>query len=298
MACWDQHNRFKAAKFFTNRSAVLGTMHRKEEVIAPLLEQALGLQVVVPQEFDTDRFGTFSREVKRAGSQLEAARLKAEQALQITDHQIALASEGAFGPHPAMPFLACNREIVVLIDRQHQLEIVGEALSTETNFNQAQVKTWEEAQQFANRVGFPEHGLVVIAGGDRPLSNVSADRVIKGITTETQLLQALERAWHQADSAWLETDMRALFNPMRMKVIRQATENLIQKIQTGCPQCGYPGFDVVERKPGLPCGLCDQPTSRIRSILYRCQVCDFAQEIEFPEAIRTADPMYCSYCNP
>lgn len=298
MVRWDPQNQFKAAEFFTDRIAVLATMHRKEEVIAPLLEQTLGLQVVVPQGFDTDRFGTFSREVKRAGSQLETARLKAEQAMQITGYQVALASEGAFGPHPAMPFLPCNREIVVLIDRQHQLEIVGEAVSTETNFNQAQISTWEDAKQFADRVGFPQHGLVVIAGGDRPLSNVSVDRVIKGITTEPQLLQALEWAWQQAESAWLETDMRALFNPMRMKVIQQATENLIQKIQTGCPQCGYPGFDAVERKPGLPCGLCDQPTSLIRSVLYRCQVCEFVQEIEFPEAIKTADPMYCPYCNP
>jgi hypothetical protein len=294
--------------FFANRVAVLATMHRKEEVIAPLLWQALGLQVVLPPNFDTDRFGTFSRDVKRAGTQLETARLKAEQAMQLTGHPIGLASEGAFGPHPAMPYLPCNRELVMLIDRAHQIEVVGEALSTETNFNQTQVKTWEEAQRFAERVGFPNHGLVVIAGtaGEttgRPLQRqtaiaVDADRIIKGITTEARLKSALEWALGEAETAWLETDMRALYNPMRMRVIQQATQNLIQKAMQCCPECGCPGFAVVERQSGLPCGLCGLPTAMIRADVYSCQRCGFRQVMEFPDQIKTADPTYCGYCNP
>ena len=56
--------------------AVLATMHGKERVIAPILEQGLGLRVALALGLDTDRFGTFSREVERTGSQLDAARAK------------------------------------------------------------------------------------------------------------------------------------------------------------------------------------------------------------------------------
>lgn len=98
-------------EFFASRTAVLATMHRKEDVIAPLLEQELGLQIVVPQNFNTDRFGTFSREVKRAGSQLEAARIKAQAAMQATGAAIALASEGAFGPPPGYALFALQSRI-------------------------------------------------------------------------------------------------------------------------------------------------------------------------------------------
>ena len=66
---------------FADRVGVLATMHQKEIVIAPLVEQELGVKVVVPENLDTDAFGTFTREIKRPGDQLEAARLKAEKSI-------------------------------------------------------------------------------------------------------------------------------------------------------------------------------------------------------------------------
>lgn len=55
-------------------------MHQKEKVIAPLLEQELCIKVIVPQDFNTDIFGTFTRDVKRPGTQIATAKLKAEKA--------------------------------------------------------------------------------------------------------------------------------------------------------------------------------------------------------------------------
>ncbi|NJO76772.1 MAG: hypothetical protein HC833_25390 [Leptolyngbyaceae cyanobacterium RM1_406_9] len=107
-------------------------MHRKEQAIAPILEQHLGVQVIVPEGFNTDEFGTFTRDIERSGDQRNAARLKAERAMALTGLTLAIASEGSFGPHPAMPFVACDQEIVLLSDRTHHLEIVGQAISTET----------------------------------------------------------------------------------------------------------------------------------------------------------------------
>ncbi len=42
---------------FAGRTLVLATMHSKEQVMAPLLQQYLGVQVVVPAHFNTDLFG-------------------------------------------------------------------------------------------------------------------------------------------------------------------------------------------------------------------------------------------------
>ncbi len=70
-------------EFFAGRTLVLGTKHKKEKVIAPILERELGVRVIVPDNFDTDQFGTFTREIARAGNQLEAARRKATAAMDL-----------------------------------------------------------------------------------------------------------------------------------------------------------------------------------------------------------------------
>lgn len=72
---------------------------------------------------------------------------------------MAIASEGSFYPHPAFPFISCDREIILLLDRDNDLEIIGQEISTETNHNHTQVSTIEEALEFAASIGFPEHGL-------------------------------------------------------------------------------------------------------------------------------------------
>lgn len=277
-----------------NRFAVLATMHRKEQVIAPLLEQELGIQIFVPPDLNTDVFGTFTRDVKRLGTQIEAARAKAAKAIELTGETLALASEGSFGPHPVVPYLATNCEIILLLDQSSGLELIGQAFSTATNYCHQLVGSWQEARQFAQKVGFPEHGLVVI--GDDSL--IDGPQITKGITCEDQLADAVRVMLRHSHKVHLETDMRASYNPSRMKVIRQATQDLLRKIAQTCPQCCWPGFDIVERKPGLPCKLCHQPTPLTHSALYSCQHCEFSQEALFPDGRNTADPGECEYCNP
>lgn len=269
-------------------------MHQKEKAIAPLLKQSLDIDVIVPPNFNSDRFGTFTRDVDRPAGQLETARIKALAALELMDATIAIASEGSFSPHPALPFLPCDREIVVLIDRQHDLEIVGEAVSTETNFSHVAIASLGEALKFAQKVGFPAHGLVVMPDAKAKETN----QFIKGITTETQLIQSVTQMLETVGSAHLETDMRAMHNPTRMKVIQQATQDLIQKANQLCPSCHIPGFALVERRSGLPCELCSHPTKQTLTVIYRCQKCQFEQPKMYPNGIQTADPMYCDFCNP
>jgi hypothetical protein len=280
---------------FGDRVGVLATMHQKERVIAPLLEQELGIKVVVPENFNTDTFGTFTREIKRPGDQLQAARLKAQKALELTGETFAIASEGTFAPHPAFPYIYCNREIVVLIDTINELEIVGQEFSTDTNFSHKIIQSIEEVFEFAQKVGFPEHGLVVMEPSDE-----GKQEIIKGIITEKQLIEAVELILAQSRNGkvQIETDMRALYNPTRMKNIEKATRDLIQKIKQVCPKCSCPGFDVAQRKKGLPCEWCNLPTSMTLLEIYQCKKCSFNQEILFPNGIEKADPAQCMYCNP
>jgi len=278
--------------FFADRIGVIATMHQKEKAIAPLLEQALGIKTVVPANFNTDTFGTFTREIKRQGTQIEAARLKAEKALSLTNETLAFASEGTFGPHPDLAYLPCNREIVLLLDKVNNLEIIGQELSTETNYSHKIINTLEDAFSFASKVGFPEHGLLV-------RKDTSAQKIIKGITTEKDLVEAVEAALAKSSNGiQIETDMRAMYNPTRMKNIEKATRNLIKKLQQLCPNCSYPGFDVAQYKKGLPCAICHLPTALTLAEIYQCKNCNFRQEVLFPNSMEKADPAQCMYCNP
>jgi hypothetical protein len=281
---------------FENRTAVLATMHQKEKAIAPLLASELGMKTIVPAQFDTDRFGTFTREIERIGTQIEAARLKAQAALNLTGETIAIASEGSFYPHPAMPLIPCNREIVLLCDRANDLEIIGEEISSDTNYNHQQVRTVDEALNFAQKIGFPTHGLVVMSSP----SASKKDEIFKGITNEEELVQAVKSVLQESTTKTihLETDMRAMYNPTRMKAIAKATRNLIVKLNSLCPQCSTPGFDVVKQLSGLPCSWCSLPTSLIRVEIYQCQKCHYSKEIRFPNGMKIADPAHCHYCNP
>ncbi|PMB24860.1 hypothetical protein CEN47_17470 [Fischerella thermalis CCMEE 5319] len=283
-------------ELFNNRIAVLATKHQKERVIAPILEAELRMKVVVPEDFDTDVFGTFTREVKRPGNQVEAARLKAKKALELTGESLAIASEGSFGPHPEIPFISGNREVVLLLDQIHNLEIVGEELSANTNHNHLVVESVEQALQFAQKVGFPEHGLVVMFD---ELPNDKTE-VIKGITSEEKLIEAVNFVLKNSPTgkAHLETDMRAMHNPTRMKNIEKATRDLLRKINSCCPECSMPGFAITSRIRGLPCALCYMPTSLTRAVIYQCQKCGFTQEELFPHGSEYAEPVNCNYCNP
>jgi hypothetical protein len=281
---------------FTECSALLATMHGKESVIAPILLETLQLQVKVPHPFNTDIFGTFTRDVPRPGDQLQTARAKANTILKQFGGAIAIASEGAFGPHPLLPTLPSDREIVLLVDQRYGLEVVGEALSTQTNFNHCIIETLAQAMEFADKIGFPQHGLIATTHAETK----NAAEIIKGITSEAQLEQAIVelKSRSTVGAVHLETDMRAMYNPTRMKVIAEATQNLVQNLLRRCPACQWPNFAIAERNTGLPCSWCGAPTDLIRSVIYHCQHCGFRQESFFPNEQETADPGQCPFCNP
>jgi len=275
---------------FANRIAAIATMHQKERVITPILHQEFGITTIVPANFNTDQFGTFTREIERTGAQIAAARHKAKAALAITGLDLAIASEGSFFPHPSFPIIAANREILLLIDRANNLEIIGELFSTDTNFEHRLVKNQQEAEDFANRIGFPAHALIAIAPDGK---------ITKGINTIPVLNQVIELSINEFPNQpiHLETDMRASHNPTRMTNIQQVTWDLVKKMQSLCPKCNSPGFAIEAYKPGLLCGYCGIPTTQILAEVYKCHKCGFSEERIYSNQL-TADPQYCLFCNP
>ena len=148
---------------YHNTAAVLTTMHGKEKVISPVLEDSLGLVVSLATGVNTDCFGTFSREIERTGSQLDAARAKNSAGFNVTPWaRVGLASDGSFGPHPSIPFVALGRELIVLVDRDRGLELTGYDASLSTNYGHKNVSTVDEAISFALIAGLPDHGVIVM----------------------------------------------------------------------------------------------------------------------------------------
>lgn len=274
-----------------NCDVVIATMHGKERVIAPILEKALQSHCIV-SGINTDLFGTFSGEVPRELSPLDAARQKCLTALEITGKDLAIASEGSFGSHPYIPFAQANEEIVLLYDRKTGAEFIGSELTAKTNISGDSIFSYREALQFARRVGFPRHGLIIRKEENSP------DIFLKGINEVNKFKTTVSQLIQKYGSIWLETDMRAMYNPTRMEAIEKATLNLIQKLKRKCPVCTYPGYWIDEVITGLPCSLCGLPTKSTLGKKYRCKNCDHHAITYFPNKKMEEDPMYCDHCNP
>jgi hypothetical protein len=261
-------------------------------VIAPLLEQALDVICFIQKGFDTDILGTFTGEIERKLDPIAAARQKCLLAMEASNCDLGIASEGSFGPHPSLFFASADDEFLIFIDAKNHLEIIVREVSTETNFNGSEIKNEQELLEFANTIKFPSHGLIL-----RP-SKTANLQIIKGITTLKDLKKAFRLMLEKFNTVYAETDMRAMFNPSRMAVIESATKKLVTKIKAQCPQCSAPGFGVTNAKKGLACSLCGTATSSTLSFTYSCQKCDFKKEEMYPHKKTTEEPMYCDFCNP
>ncbi|MBK9737462.1 MAG: hypothetical protein IPO92_21925 [Saprospiraceae bacterium] len=277
---------------FNGRRLLISTKHQKEKVIAPILEKELGVKCVVATDFDTDELGTFTGEVERKDDPTSTARNKCIQAMGLTGCDLAIASEGSFGPHPSLFYIPADDEILLFLDRKNNVEIVVRELSTETNFHGADVKNESELRAFANGAQFPSHGLICRKSKD------DFTDIVKGITDWTTLTKTYHHFLNQYESFYVETDMRAMYNPSRMKVIGIAAQKLADKIKTLCPICHWPGFGITDAKAGLPCEFCNFPTRSVLSYMYSCQKCGHSKEEMFPNGKISQDAMYCDMCNP
>jgi hypothetical protein len=277
---------------FQGRKLVIATKHQKEKVIAPLLDSALGVVCFVNESFDTDTLGTFTGEIERELDPIATARKKCLLAMELSNCDLGVASEGSFGPHPSLFFVSADDEFLIFIDKKNKLEIIVRELSTETNFNGQEIESETDLLEFAQSVQFPSHGLIL-----RKSKTDNSD-IIKGITDLDQLKESFKRLLENSDSVYAETDMRAMYNPARMQVIEAAAQKLLAKINAVCPQCNAPGFGITDAKRGLECSLCGSATNSTLSYRYVCQHCQYTKEDMYPHGKTSEDPRYCDYCNP
>jgi len=277
---------------FGERKLVIATKHEKERVIAPILEAELGAICFVPDNFDSDAFGTFTGEIERTLNAVETARNKCLRAMELTGCDIGVASEGSFGPHPVAFFASADDEILIFIDKANELEIIAREVSLETNFGGRQVTSESELLEFADSAQFPSHGLILRGARD------DNEQVLKGITNRKDLIDTFRKLSEVSGSAYVETDMRAMHNPTRMKVIGDAATKLVAKIKSQCPECETPGFGIADRRDGLRCSVCGSQTRSTLSLIHRCQRCGFEKDEMYPDGKELEDPRFCDFCNP
>lgn len=279
--------------FFSGRRRLLiVTKHQKEAVIAPILEKELGVTCFVSKNFDTDSLGTFSGEIARKDDALTTLRKKCLEGMQSEGFDLAVATEGSFGNHPTVFFAPANDELIMLVDQKYNLEIVERILSMDTNFDSSEIHTKEELNTFLDKVQFPSHAVI--------MKNASENwtKIYKGITDYDSVENIYNEIVFSNNSCFIETDMRAMYNPTRNKIIKDVCLKLIKKVQSVCPECLFPGFCVVGAEAGLLCSSCAMPTRSTSAHIYECQHCNYETKVLYPNGKKTEDPMYCDFCNP
>ncbi len=271
---------------FFRRRAVIVTKHGKERVLYPTLRNELGAfpEVLL---LDTDRFGTFTGEIARTGSQLDALRAKLRAAIEATPYDaLIVASEGSFFPDPAFPQVTIDRECVAIFDPQSGIEIVGSAIAGAQHVGSFQPRDERALEDALQQCGAPSHAVVVHDG----------EKLHKGLRERGAIHAVARAAWSRGLAVRVESDLRAHVNPTRLGVIAQACEDAVRRARSCCPSCSRPGFWVRESIAGLPCQECAEPTNEARAYRWTCEGCGLYEERAAEK--RVAAPGSCTWCNP
>ncbi|APD49320.1 hypothetical protein KQ302_12890 [Synechococcus sp. CS-602] len=277
------------------RRVSLATRHGKEKVIARPFRKGLGAELVLASGFDTDSLGSFSGERPRLSDAETTCRLKAEAGMAETGLDLGLASEGSFGPHPALPFLPLAMEWMAWVDRAQGLVITEQLVGCRTNFDHCTASPGADLDPWLDRIGFPTHAVIV-----QPHRARAKPCLSKGLGAVAELREAIEQASRASSDglALLETDMRAHQNPTRMASIRVLAFKLVRRIASPCPTCGAPGWGRVDVLLGLPCDWCGTATDLVRSERFGCVSCSASEERPRADGLTKADPQFCPLCNP
>jgi len=104
---------------------------------------------------------------------LETTVAKAWLGINATGLQLAIASEGSFGPHALIPFLPSGIETLVFVDAD-QGWVIHEAIAIElTNFAHLVAVPGTPINTFLTQVGFPDHGLIVRPNAGDPFASLA-----------------------------------------------------------------------------------------------------------------------------
>jgi hypothetical protein len=271
----------------------LTTRHGKERALGRVFAAGLGARLQLCDQ-DTDQLGTFSGEIPRLADAAATCRAKALLGMQSTGLRLGLASEASFGPHPAMPMLPVGQELLLFLDQERDLCVLEQRLEWRTNYSHTLLEPGDSLDAWLRQVGFPAHGVIARPAEPQP------GLLFKGLQTSADLDEAVERCCRTDPDGrvWLETDMRAHCNPTRMRSIRRLGVALVRRLRTPCPECGSPGWGLLDTKPGLPCSDCGTATELTLSEIWGCEQCGARREQHRRDGRLQADPGQCPWCNP
>lgn len=273
---------------YKDKTIYFATMHGKETIVSECFRQHLGAEVKACRHFDTDVFGSFCHTFNREHSALTTCEEKAKTYASHSHNNLVLASEGSFGPHPEIPWVACDEEIIVFWDAEKELLISEFFRTTETNYLSFDLESSndEALDSLLEKMLFPSHAVMLFHSQSNQL-------IAKGIKN----LGYLKKLLKIYPNARLATDMRAHVNPTRQKNILAVAEKLIKRLQTLCPGCNELGFGKKSFFGSKVCSLCGLQTRYPDRIREHCISCDFYSDTlleQTPDKIT----MYCNWCNP
>jgi ribosomal protein S27AE len=266
--------------FITPRIAML-TRHDKVRLIAPVLSQEAGIELVLCDSFDTDCLGSFSGERPRFMSQAECALRKAALAADLSGEALGLGSEGSFsaGPFGLGTF---NLELLSCINIEAGWVVTGRF------YGPSRVQRWT-LTSFAAL----QHALSSVPTGQLLLLK-QQQQVFKGLTPAETLTHATPLL--TLGEVELSYDLRAHCCPERQLHIRQAAQDLVARLQRCCPRCSTPGFWPDKAIAGLPCEDCAAPSSLTRQHQACCQRCGYTEY--YAAEAKYAAAQFCPVCNP
>ncbi|GLP76610.1 hypothetical protein TUM20983_37200 [Mycobacterium antarcticum] len=287
---------------------VMGTMHGKQDQVAPVFAEVLGARVLAPAGIDTDRFGTFTGETARTLTPVAAVTAKARLAMAMTGSPYGMASEASYGMRYGV--LPVHEEVLNFIDDTRGIEIV-EGLNTPgapgvprlvgavshatpgVPGSPRLITGTAAALEAAREFGFPAQGAVVttMAAGRLHVSG-------KGLDDVEDLIRAVQGGLKLSDTGQVcvEPDLRAHLNPSRRQALTCLAERLARRLATPCPACQAPGYGKTAVLTGLLCRACGLPTDLVAADVHRCAACGHQHHVPRPQ--RRAEPQWCDYCNP
>ncbi len=270
---------------------ILATKHKKEDAIRKPFEDGLNATLFVPDNYDTDKFGTYTGEITRQDSAYNTVIKKAKQASLAYGFDYAIANEGSFGPHPTIFFAAGDVELISFIDIKNNIVVVESEITTETNYGQLDISISDDYTNFLEKIKFGSHALIIRGIDDNAI-------IAKGINNFIELKAILNSAFRQYKTIRLETDMRAMMNPTRMKVINKVAIKLLDRLKNICKKCNTPGFGKVSVSGRLLCESCGSETELYQHRIFECIKCDYKEYFPRADGLVKSDPKYCPYCNP
>ena len=231
--------------------------------------------------------------MERKAPPLETAIKKAELGLDATGLLLGIASEGSIGADPVVPWLQCDYELAVFIDRERDMVISESYRSNEIIAATTMARPGDDLSAFLAKADFPNHGLIVRTPS---LENL---RAYKGIHDSSALREAIEdlAALSPTHQVVIESDFRAMHSPSRAKNISAAASRLASRVAAQCPECTTPGWGVVDYLKGVECKECgDENSDAIKAEVMGCYGCTYRAPGKILREF--IEPAHCNFCNP